>query len=36
MSREGGPAMSMCRNSKKSPEGVAIREDPLLKNLKEN
>ena len=26
---------SMCRNSKRSPGGVAMREDPLLKNLKE-
>ena len=33
MSKEGESATSICRNSKKSPEGVAIRKDPLLKNL---
>ena len=32
LSKERGPAMSMCRNSKRLPEGAAIRKDPLLKN----
>ena len=34
-SKEGKPAMSMYRNSKRLPEGVAMREDPSSKNLKE-
>jgi len=36
LNREGGPATSMYRNSKRSPGGVAMREDPSLKSLKED
>ena len=35
MSKEGEPAMSICRNSKRLPGGVAMREDPSSKNLRE-
>ena len=33
---QGGPATSMCKNSKRLPEGVAMRENPSLKSLKED
>jgi len=36
LSKEGEPATSMCRNSKKSPGGAAMREDPSSKNLNED
>jgi len=36
LSKEGEPVMSMCRNSKKLPGGVAMREDPSSKNLNED
>ena len=35
MSKEGRPATSIYRNSKRSPGEVAMREDPSSKNLKE-
>ena len=36
MSKERGPATSICRNSKRLLEKAAMREDPSLKNLKED
>ena len=33
MNKEREPATNMCRNSKRSPGGAAIREDPSSKNL---
>ena len=36
LSKGEGPVTSMCRNSKRSPGGVAMREDPLLKSLRED
>jgi len=35
LNKEGGPVTSMCRNSKRLPGGVAMREDLLSKNLRE-
>ena len=32
----GGPATSICRNLKRSQEGVAMREDLSLKSLRED
>jgi len=35
LSKERGPAISIYRNSKRLPGGVAMREDPSLKNSRE-
>ena len=35
-SKEGEPAMSICRNSKRLPGRASIREDPSSKNLKKD
>jgi len=36
LNKRGGPATNMYRNSKRSPEGAAIREDLSSKNLNED
>jgi len=36
LSKEGGPMMSMYRNSKRLLGGAAMREDPSSKNSRED
>jgi len=36
LSKEGRPATSICRNSKRLPEGAATRKDPSSKNSRKS